>query len=120
LDELCHPDAPPSVRDWANTPPEWLKIHPDPQEPDQTLAALDPGERTALRLKQSNEAYVNSHVNHRLRLLSIEAVDYTEASIAGGGIGTDIVRLMNKTDGNLDSVHNLRDARLRHEQEGSN
>ena len=50
LEELRHPDAPPSVRNWATTPPEWLKIHSDPEEPDQTLAALDPGERTALRL----------------------------------------------------------------------
>ncbi|MGA2540238.1 MAG: DUF3368 domain-containing protein [Verrucomicrobiota bacterium] len=50
LEELRHPDAPPSVRTWATTPPDWLKIHSDPEEPDQTLAALDPGERTALIL----------------------------------------------------------------------
>lgn len=52
LEELRHPDAPPLVRDWANTPPDWLKIHSDPVEPDQTLAALDAGERTALRLSE--------------------------------------------------------------------
>jgi uncharacterized protein len=52
LEELRHPDAPPSVRDWAATPPGWLKIHPDPEEPDKTLAALDPGERTALHLAE--------------------------------------------------------------------
>jgi predicted nucleic acid-binding protein len=52
LEELRHPDAPPSVRDWAITPPGWLKIHSNPEEPDQTLAALDPGERTALRLSE--------------------------------------------------------------------
>lgn len=50
LEELRHPDAPPSVRNWATTPPDWLKIHSNPEEPDHTLAALDPGERTALRL----------------------------------------------------------------------
>ena len=50
LEELRHPDAPPSVHNWATTPPEWLKIHSNPEDPDQTLAALDPGERTALRL----------------------------------------------------------------------
>jgi len=50
LEELRHPAAPELVRDWAAAPPGWLKIHPDPVEPDQTLAALDPGERTALRL----------------------------------------------------------------------
>jgi predicted nucleic acid-binding protein len=52
LEELRHPDAPPSVRNWAMTPPDWLKIHSDPEEPDETLAALDPGERTALRLSE--------------------------------------------------------------------
>jgi predicted nucleic acid-binding protein len=50
FEELRHPDVPPSVRHWATTPPDWLKIHSDPEEPDQTLAALDPGERTALHL----------------------------------------------------------------------
>lgn len=50
LEELRHPDTPPSVCIWAITPPAWLQVHSDPQEPDQTLAALDPGERTALRL----------------------------------------------------------------------
>ena len=52
LEELRHPEAPPSVRDWAATPPDWLKIHSDPKEPDQTLAALDPGERSALLLSE--------------------------------------------------------------------
>lgn len=52
LEELRHPDAPPAIRKWATTPPAWLKIHSDPEEPDQTLAALDPGERTALRLAE--------------------------------------------------------------------
>jgi predicted nucleic acid-binding protein len=48
LEELRHPAAPPLVRNWATTPPGWLKIHSDPEAPDKTLAALDPGERTAL------------------------------------------------------------------------
>jgi predicted nucleic acid-binding protein len=50
LEELRHPDAPPAVRHWATTPPGWLKIHSDPATPDPSLAALDPGERTALLL----------------------------------------------------------------------
>ena len=50
LEELRHPDAPPSVRNWATTPSERLKIHSNPEEPNQTFSALDPGERTALRL----------------------------------------------------------------------
>jgi predicted nucleic acid-binding protein len=30
LEELSHSEAPPAVRDWATTPPEWLRIHSDP------------------------------------------------------------------------------------------
>jgi predicted nucleic acid-binding protein len=52
LEELRHPGAPPSVRQWATTLPAWLKIHSDPEEPDQTLSTLDPGERTAVRLAE--------------------------------------------------------------------
>jgi len=33
-------------------PARLAKIHPGPQEPDQTLAALDPGEGAALRLSE--------------------------------------------------------------------
>lgn len=58
LAELCHPDAPVPVRNWAASPPDWLKIHSDPADPDQTLAALDPGERTALRLADQLRAAV--------------------------------------------------------------
>ncbi len=58
LEELRHPGAPPTVRQWAESPPAWLKIHPDPEETDQTLDALDPGERTALRLAENLHADV--------------------------------------------------------------
>lgn len=56
LDELRHAGAPPSVRRWAKSPPGWLVVHPDPAEPDQTLAALHPGERAALRLAEQRRA----------------------------------------------------------------
>lgn len=49
-DELLHPGAPPTVRSWAKDFPKWVKIYPDPPDPDGTFRALDPGERTALRL----------------------------------------------------------------------
>ncbi|MGD0815638.1 MAG: DUF3368 domain-containing protein [Verrucomicrobiota bacterium] len=49
-EEFRHPAAPAEVRSLATTPPDWLKIHSDPEETDTTMAALDPGERTALRL----------------------------------------------------------------------
>jgi len=56
LTELRHPDAPESVRVWATTLPAWLKVHPDPPDPDQSLASLHAGERTSLRLAEQLRA----------------------------------------------------------------
>ncbi|MBE0544895.1 MAG: DUF3368 domain-containing protein [Verrucomicrobia bacterium] len=58
LAELRHADAPPAVRTWAAAAPEWLKIHPDPVPRDNTLADLDPGERTAILLAEQLRADV--------------------------------------------------------------
>ena len=58
LIELCHPDAPESVRLWAAAPANWLKVHPNPAEPDQSLASLHAGERTTLRLAEQLHADV--------------------------------------------------------------
>lgn len=58
LAELLHVNAPPAVRTWAAAPPEWLKIHPDPVPRDNTLADLDPGERTAILLAEQLRANV--------------------------------------------------------------
>jgi predicted nucleic acid-binding protein len=56
LEELRHSAAPLVVRKFAATPPEWLRVHPDPLPVNQTLLALDPGERTALQLAEQLRA----------------------------------------------------------------
>jgi len=56
VNELRHPGAPESVRRWAALPPDWLKVHADPSELDQSLASLHAGERTALRLAEQHQA----------------------------------------------------------------
>lgn len=56
LAELNHAAAPPLIRTWATTPPEWLKIHPDPTVADNALADLDAGERTAILLAEKLHA----------------------------------------------------------------
>jgi len=56
--ELRHEDAPETVRLWAAASPDWLRVHADPSEPDQSLAALHAGERTALRLAEQVQADV--------------------------------------------------------------
>jgi predicted nucleic acid-binding protein len=54
--ELRHPGAPPVVRAWANRPPDWLQVHPDPVISDPLLSSLDPGERTAIQLAEQVRA----------------------------------------------------------------
>ena len=58
LIELRHPDAPDAVRLWAAAPPDWLRVHPDPREPDQSLTSLHAGERAALLLAEEVHADV--------------------------------------------------------------
>src|SRR5437773_1528349 len=50
--ELRHRVAPPPVRRWADNPPAWLEIRPNPAvtDDDPALQALDDGERAALAL----------------------------------------------------------------------
>ncbi len=50
IQELSHPHAPPLVRNWAATPPSWLKV----QAPQTLLVTteIDPGEAAAIALAQ--------------------------------------------------------------------
>jgi predicted nucleic acid-binding protein len=54
--ELRHADAPPVVRAWAEQPPVWLVIHPDPVANDPELTSLHAGERTVLALTKQLHA----------------------------------------------------------------
>lgn len=47
--ELASARAPQVVRGWIKGPPAWLDMQPDPPD-DQTLCALDSGERAAIAL----------------------------------------------------------------------
>lgn len=58
IEELCHPDAPRVVREWAKSPPKWLIIHSDAEQQDPALGVLDPGERATLQLAAPLQADV--------------------------------------------------------------
>ena len=58
-----------------------------------------------LFVAETNQAYVNSGVTHRIKLVLREEVDYTEDGISG----IDLGRLQNGSDGYMDHVHELRD-----------
>ena len=53
---------------------------------------------------ETNQSYANSNVSPRIRLVHVEEVAYTEASLF-----TDLNRLVSPSDGFMDSVHTLRD-----------
>jgi predicted nucleic acid-binding protein len=55
-DELLHPSAPPSVRDWMQQPPRWLEVLPAADIDDPALVELDRGERSAIALGLSLKA----------------------------------------------------------------
>ena len=56
-----------------------------------------------LAVEEANQAYANSRVTQRLRLVHTAQVSYTE-----GNMFTDLDRLKNKTDGYMDVVHSWR------------
>lgn len=56
-DELTHPGAPQSVRNWMYALPPWLEVLPAPISPlDNGLEGLDEGEKAALALAASLKA----------------------------------------------------------------
>ena len=57
-----------------------------------------------LAVVDTNQSFINSGANLRLRLVRMEEVNYTEAS----GLDIDLYRLTDPFDGFMDSVHGLR------------
>ena len=58
-----------------------------------------------LFVAETNQAYANSGVTHRIRLVFRDEVDYTE----DGDSSIDLSRLRENSDGYMDDVHELRD-----------
>jgi hypothetical protein len=59
-----------------------------------------------LAVKETNDGYAASGVNHRMRLMHTEEVDYSEV---GFNWSTALNRLQGSSDGYIDNVHALRD-----------
>ena len=55
-EELRHASAPPILRSWAMTPPDWLQVRLVTPSNDPALQILDPGERAAVTLGLSLHA----------------------------------------------------------------
>jgi predicted nucleic acid-binding protein len=49
-EELLRPSAPEMVRNWIVRPPAWLEVRTPVNAADESLTALDPGERDAIIL----------------------------------------------------------------------
>lgn len=59
-----------------------------------------------LAVDVTNQSYVNSGVNVRLRLVGTTMVAYAESD----SFDTDLGRFRNRTDGHMDDFHNLKDS----------
>jgi hypothetical protein len=57
-----------------------------------------------LGIDETNQSYINSGINQRVRLVHKAQVNYTES----GNSSTDLQRLQNPSDGYMDEVHTLR------------
>jgi len=69
-----------------------------------TAAARSTETQAQLVLDEVNEAYANSNINQRVRLVHTAEVDYTESNSGQ----TDLQRLIATNDGFMDEVHRLR------------
>jgi len=58
-----------------------------------------------LAIKETNQAYQNSGINQRVRLVYVQEINYVESR----SMTTDLNRLTRKTDGFMEEVHALRD-----------
>ncbi len=54
----------------------------------------------------TNNAYANSQINARLRLVYLDEIEYTET----GNLSTDLSRLRSSTDGHMDAIHAIRNS----------
>ncbi|MBD2092915.1 DUF3368 domain-containing protein [Microcoleus sp. FACHB-1515] len=55
-DELTNDRSPHLIKQWIETPPDWLEIQTVTVEPDAVLEELDPGERQAILLVEQLNA----------------------------------------------------------------
>jgi hypothetical protein len=74
----------------------------------QAAAAASANIRSEIQLAvdETNQAYINSGVSHRVRLAGTAQVTYTET----GDSSTDLSRLRGTSDGYMDNVHSLRNS----------
>ena len=107
-------EAPSSPRD---APPQADDVPPDDGSEIDVMVVYRPwakhreGGRAAIEalidllIAETNQAYANSGVIHRIRLVSREEVEYIEE----GDSVIDLGRLRDDSDGYMDHIHELRD-----------
>jgi hypothetical protein len=71
---------------------------------DAANASFNINAEIQLAVDETNQSYINSLINPRIRLAHSAQVTYTET----GNISTDVSRLKNPSDGYMDEVHTWR------------
>jgi hypothetical protein len=114
--EALPPEAPPIAVDGGAPANNDVYVNGDDGSQIDLLVVYTPAARAAqggtagietlidLGVSETNIAYADSGVIHRIRLVNKQEIAYTEV-----GISTDLSRLRSTSDGFMDSVHTLRD-----------
>ncbi len=63
-----------------------------------------------LAVAETNQAYINSNIYHRVRLVGTTEVNYTESGILCNDPNSDLTRLRATSDGFMDNLHGLRNS----------
>ena len=71
---------------------------------DAANASFNIGAEIQLAVDETNQSYISSGINPRIRLVHTAQVTYSET----GNISEDVSRLKNPSDGYMDQVHTLR------------
>jgi len=111
------PEADPTPVNAKNNPEQDTCTSDPPSEIDAMIVYTDDARAAAggndameaevfLALEAANQAYINSNISQRLRLVYTGEVTYTET----GNVTTDRDALKNPSDGIIDNVHTLRNA----------
>lgn len=124
INQAAFPEELPPIP--VNPQPDDLTVSPQSSPELDTADFLDvmvvytPAARTAagsttamnsliqLAVDETNQSYVNSGINQRLRLVYKQEVSYTESGTMCGTSTGDLERLTGTSDGYMDNVHTVR------------
>lgn len=100
-----HQDAPPDSKADDGSLIDVMVLYTDAV----AVASMNIAAEIQLGMDETNQSYLNSGINQRVRLAHKAQVSYAETGVLCGGAVNDLDRLGGQTDGYLDQIHAWRD-----------